>query len=153
MKIEKLIVHCSATREGQHITIDTIRDWHVNGRGWRDVGYNYIIYLDGTIKKGRADNVQGAHCKKFNSSSLGICYIGGVESDGKTPKDTRTCEQEESLESLLMTLKAIHTDSVVHGHNDFANKACPSFDATEEYKYISEIEYEKNSGMVRGECS
>ena len=51
MKIEKLIVHCSATREGQHITVDTIRDWHVNGRGWKDVGYHYIIYLDGTIKK------------------------------------------------------------------------------------------------------
>jgi len=125
MKIDKLIVHCSATREGQHITIDTIRDWHVNG--------------------GREDNVPGAHCKQFNRSSLGICYIGGVESDGKTPKDTRTQAQVDSLESLLLTLKAIHTDSVVHGHRDFANKACPSFDATEEYRYISEMEYEKNN--------
>jgi len=76
---------------------------------------------------------------------LGICYIGGVESDGKTPKDTRTQAQVDSLESLLLTLKAIHTDSVVHGHRDFANKACPSFDATEEYRYISEMEYEKNN--------
>ena len=76
---------------------------------------------------------------------MGICYIGGVEQDGKTPKDTRTNKQVDSLESLLLTLKAIHTDSVVHGHRDFANKACPSFDATEEYCYISEMEYEKNS--------
>ena len=66
MKIDKLIVHCSATREGQHITIDTIKDWHVKGRGWRDVGYHYVIYLDGTIKKGREDNVPGAHCKQYN---------------------------------------------------------------------------------------
>ena len=75
MKIEKLIVHCSATREGQHITVDTIRDWHVNGRGWRDVGYHYIVYLDGSIHKGRKDNVPGAHCRDYNRSSLGICYI------------------------------------------------------------------------------
>ena len=79
MKIEKLIVHCSATREGQDIDIDTIKDWHVNGRGWRDVGYHYVIKLDGTIQKGRMDNVPGAHCRKLNMSSLGICYIGGVE--------------------------------------------------------------------------
>jgi|TARA_R110000803_G_scaffold95632_2_gene163704 N-acetylmuramoyl-L-alanine amidase len=158
LKIEKLIVHCSATREGQHITVDTIRDWHVNGRGWNDVGYHYIIYLNGAIVKGREDNVPGAHCRQHNRSSLGICYIGGVESernsDGKyEAKDTRTCEQEEALENLLMTLKALHPKSIVHGHRDFANKACPSFDATKEYKYISEIDYEENSGMVRGECS
>ena len=145
MKVSKLIVHCSATREGQHIDVDTIRGWHVDGRGWRDIGYHYIVYLDGTIHKGREDNVPGAHCKDFNRSSLGICYIGGVESDGKTPKDTRTPEQKVSLENLLMTLKAMHPDSTVHGHRDFANKACPSFDATEEYCYISEIKYEKNN--------
>ena len=146
MKIDKLIVHCSATREGQHITIDTIRDWHVNGRGWRDVGYHYIVYLDGTIKKGREDNVPGAHCKQFNRSSLGICYIGGVESDGKTPKDTRTEAQKESLNHLLHTLKAMHPEAIIHGHRDFAAKACPSFDATSEYKPISnKYEDEENS--------
>tara|TARA_B110000196_G_scaffold224844_1_gene193752 strand:+ start:84 stop:539 length:456 start_codon:yes stop_codon:yes gene_type:complete len=148
--INKLIVHCSATREGQHISIDTIKDWHVNGRGWKDVGYHYVIYLDGRIKKGREDSVQGAHTKGHNKNSLGICYIGGVEaqrdSKGKWPaKDTRTCEQKESLKNLLMTLKAMHPDSIVHGHRDFSNKACPSFDATEEYDYISKTEYEKNN--------
>jgi N-acetylmuramoyl-L-alanine amidase len=145
MKIDKLIIHCSATREGQHISLETIKDWHVNGRGWSNVGYHYIIYLDGTIKKGRADNIPGAHCKDFNRKSLGICYVGGVEEDGKTPKDTRTTRQIDSLESLLLTLKAIHTDSTVHGHRDFSNKACPSFDATEEYSYISEMQYEKDN--------
>lgn len=144
-KIKRLIVHCSATRENQHITVDTIRDWHVNGRGWSDVGYHYVIYLDGTIAKGRADNRQGAHCLKSNPFSLGVCYIGGVELDGKTPKDTRTSEQKESLESLLKTLKAMHPEAIIHGHRDFANKACPSFDATSEYEYISNKEYEKNS--------
>ena len=129
--INKLIVHCSATREGQHISIDTIKDWHVNGRGWKDVGYHYVIYLDGRIKKGREDSVQGAHTKGHNKNSLGICYIGGVEEDGKHPKDTRTCEQKESLKNLLMTLKAMHSDIIVQGLSRRWHKACPSFDATE----------------------
>lgn len=137
MKIEKLIVHCSATREGKHIDIDTIRHWHVNERGWTDVGYHYIIYLDGTIVKGRQDDVPGAHTRGLNKSSLGICYIGGVENDGKTPKDTRTDAQKESLEHLLQTLKATYPEATIHGHNDFASKACPSFDATKEYKHIT----------------
>ena len=146
-KINKLIVHCSATREGQHITVDTIRDWHVKGNGWSDIGYHYIIYLDGTIVKGREDNVRGAHVKGNNTGSLGICYIGGVEEDGRTPKDTRTDAQKESLESLLKTLKAMHPKSVVYGHRNFASKACPSFDAMEEYEDISNtrFSYEENT--------
>ena len=137
MKINKLIVHCSATREGQHIDIETIRGWHVDGRGWSDVGYHYVIYLDGTIVKGRQDDVSGAHTYGHNKNSLGICYIGGVEQDGKTPKDTRTEEQKKSLTNLLITLKSIYGEDVkIHGHRDFAAKACPSFDATEEYKFI-----------------
>ncbi len=146
-KINKLIVHCSATREGQHITVDTIRNWHVKGNGWSDIGYHYIIYLDGTIVKGREDNVRGAHVKGNNTGSLGICYIGGVEEDGITPKDTRTDAQKESLESLLKTLKAMHPKSVVYGHRNFASKACPSFDAMKEYEDISNtrFSYEENT--------
>ena len=75
----------------------------------------------------------GAHCKGHNSKSIGICYIGGVEEDGKTPKDTRTEKQKDSLLLLLKTLKKSHPDATIHGHRDFANKACPSFDATAEY--------------------
>lgn len=142
MKIKKLIVHCSATREGQHIDIETIRGWHVDGRGWSDIGYHYVIYLDGTIAKGRKDDVSGAHTYGHNKNSLGICYIGGVEQDGKTPKDTRTDAQKESLEHLLQTLKALHPEASIHGHNDFASKACPSFDATAEYLHITNKKFE-----------
>jgi N-acetylmuramoyl-L-alanine amidase len=137
-KINKFIVHCSATREGQHIDVETIRDWHVNERGWSDIGYHYVIYLDGTIHNGRDVRRSGAHTKGQNTNSIGICYIGGVESDGKTSKDTRTDAQKEGLSMLLLDLKSEHCDGVVHGHRDFSSKDCPSFDATEEYKYISE---------------
>ena len=143
-KINKFIVHSSATRENQPISFETIKSWHVDERGWKDIGYHYIVHLDGRISKGRKDSAQGAHTSGHNHDSLGICYVGGVESDGKTPKDTRTCAQIETLECLLDTLKQIHTDAVVHSHNDFSEKACPSFDATGEYKHISEHNYEEN---------
>ena len=132
-KIDKLIVHCSATREGQYISVDTIRDWHVNGRGWNDIGYHFYIDLDGNIFKGRDIEKMGAHCKGQNRNSIGICYCGGVEEDGKTPKDTRNEKQKESLLAVLRTLKAMFPDSAIHSHRDFARKACPSYDATSEY--------------------
>ena len=81
--INEIIVHCSATREGQHIPVETIKKWHTEGRGWTDIGYHFYIELDGTIKKGRDIDKTGAHCKGHNRNSIGICYCGGVESDGK----------------------------------------------------------------------
>jgi len=138
-EINKIIVHCSATREGDDIDVATIRGWHVNERGWSDIGYHYVIYLDGSIHKGRDIRIQGAHTKGHNKDSIGICYIGGVEEDGKTSKDTRTDAQKESLTKLLLELKTIdYCGAIIHSHSDFSNKDCPSFDATGEYKYISD---------------
>ena len=133
--INKLIVHCSATREGINVSRDTIRDWHL-ARGFNDIGYHFYIDLEGNIHKGRDIAKIGAHSKGQNRSSIGICYCGGVESDGKTPKDTRNEAQKEALLCVLRTMKAMYPDAVIHSHRDFANKACPSFDATEEYKNL-----------------
>ena len=133
--INKLIVHCSATREGMNISRDTIRDWHL-ARGFNDIGYHFYIDLEGNIYKGRDIAKIGAHSKGQNRSSIGICYCGGVESDGKTPKDTRNEAQKEALLCVLRTMKAMYPNAVIHSHRDFANKACPSFDATEEYKNL-----------------
>jgi N-acetylmuramoyl-L-alanine amidase len=138
-KINSIIVHCSATPEGRDVNIETIRGWHVNERGWSDIGYHYVIELDGAIKKGRPINVQGAHTKGHNKDSIGICYVGGTEQDINIPKDTRTDAQKESLTKLLLELKTSdYCDAVIYGHRDFASKACPSFDAKKEYKYISD---------------
>ena len=133
-KINKLIVHCSATPEGRDVKTETIKDWHGNGNHWKDIGYHYVIELDGSIHKGRDENVIGAHCSGQNANSIGICYIGGVAKDGKTPKDTRTDAQKQSLLKLLKELKAKYPNATIHGHREFAAKACPSFDAKYEYK-------------------
>ena len=133
--VKEIIIHCSATREGQQVSVDTIRDWHL-AKGWNDIGYHFYIDLDGTINKGRDIDKMGAHCKGHNRNSIGICYCGGVEADGKTPKDTRTQEQKDSLLNVLKTLKAMYPEAVIYSHSEFAAKACPSFDATEEYENI-----------------
>ena len=135
-QIKEIIVHCSATREGQDIPVETIKDWHVNGRGWSDIGYHFYIDIKGDIFKGRDIAKIGAHCSGHNRNSIGICYCGGVESDGKTPKDTRNQKQKEALVAVLRTLKAMYPNAVIHSHKDFANKACPSFDATNEYENL-----------------
>ena len=133
--INEIIVHCSATAEGKDFTIDDIKRWHL-ARGFSDIGYHYIIYRDGSINKGRDESKIGAHCTGHNSYSIGVCYVGGVAKDGKTAKDTRTDAQKKSLLSLLRNLKMKYPQASIHSHKDYANKACPSFDATKEYSSI-----------------
>lgn len=132
-KINKLIVHCSATPEGRNVTVQEIDGWH-KARGWKGIGYHYVIYLDGSVHIGRDESKIGAHCTGQNSNSIGICYIGGVAKDCKTPKDTRTEAQKQSLLELLKKLKEKYPNATIHGHREFAAKACPSFDAKYEYK-------------------
>ena len=133
--IKELIVHCSATPEGKDYSVDTIRQWHLQ-RSFSDIGYHYVIYRDGSIHIGRDESIIGAHCIGHNTNSIGVCYIGGCASDGKTPKDTRTTEQKQSLVKLLKELKTKYPKASIHGHRDFSSKACPSFDATKEYSSI-----------------
>lgn len=127
--ISKIIIHCSDTPESTYFDIEDIRKWHIQERGWSDVGYHYVVLLDGEIQKGREDNKIGAHCYGHNSTSIGVCYIGG--GDGK---DTRTIEQKNSLIGLVKGLKEQYPDAVVFGHSDFSDKECPCFNAREEYK-------------------
>lgn len=133
--IKEIIVHCAATPEGKDFTVQQIRQWHLQ-RGFTDIGYHYVVYRDGSIHQGRNEAVSGAHTTGHNSISIGVCYIGGCASDGKTPKDTRTQAQKDSLLKLLKELKAKYPNAKIYGHRNFANKACPSFDAKEEYKNL-----------------
>ena len=130
--IKEIIVHCSATPEGRPHTVQDIRAWHKQ-RGFKDIGYHYVIYLDGSIHEGRSTKLTGAHCTGHNKNSIGVCYIGGMTADMKHPKDTRTEAQKKALRSLLKYLKQQHPQARIFGHRDFAAKACPSFDARREY--------------------
>ena len=133
--INEIILHCSATPEGKDFTVEQIRSWHLQ-RGFRDIGYHYVIYRDGSIHTGRPLAQVGAHCKRHNSHSIGICYIGGCVAKGKIPKDTRTPQQKQAIALLLKELHAKFPLATLHGHREFDNKACPSFDCHPEYDQI-----------------
>ncbi len=135
-KINRIIIHCSATKAGDDINAKTIKEWHVKGNGWSDIGYHYVIKLDGTVEKGRDESRSGAHVKGHNTDSIGICYVGGYSKDLQ-PEDTRTPEQKNSLKNLITELKHQYPDAEVFGHRDFTDlKSCPCFNARDEYRNI-----------------
>lgn len=129
--IDKIIVHCTATKEGMDVSAKTIDDWHKN-RGWQGIGYHFVIRLDGTIENGRPVEQIGAHVQGMNRNSIGIVYAGGLDQDRK-PKDTRTKKQKKAMDQLLQKLLNRFPDASIHGHNEFAAKACPCFDVRSEY--------------------
>ena len=133
-KIDKIIVHCADTPEGRDVRAEEIRRWH-KAKGWNDIGYHYVIDIDGTIEAGRDIAIAGAHTQGQNAPSIGICYVGGCDTKMQ-PKDTRTEAQKESLRLLIKFLKSKYKDAKVFGHRDFAQKACPCFDAKTEYEGI-----------------
>lgn len=124
-----IIVHCSATRPSMDIGVREIRQWHKSERDFLDVGYHFIIRRDGSIETGRQVNQVGAHTKGFNSTSIGICLVGGVNEKMK-PEDNFTPAQFSTLKGLVASLKEQFPDALsVKGHRDFdPKKACPSFD-------------------------
>lgn len=133
--ITEIIVHCTATPEGRNTTVEEITQWHKQ-RHFATIGYHYVVYLDGTIHEGRDVDIAGAHCLDHNTNSIGVCYVGGMDKNNKKAKDTRTELQKNALLNLLIDLKALYPKATIHGHRDFANKDCPSFNATLEYKRL-----------------
>lgn len=134
-KINEIIVHCTATPEGRPFSVAQIDQCH-RQRGFRCIGYHFVIYLDGSVHTGRPLAEVGAHCLGHNTNSVGVCYVGGLAKDGKTPKDTRTPQQKTTLRRLLIELHRQFPKAAIHGHRDFAAKACPCFDATKEYSNL-----------------
>ncbi|OUW18598.1 MAG: hypothetical protein CBD18_02360 [Opitutales bacterium TMED158] len=133
----KVILHCSATPEGRDITAADIKKWHLD-RGWADIGYHFVVRLDGTIERGRHLHLQGAHTKGHNHDSIGICYIGGVEeTDAPQPawvaKDTMTPEQETSVHYLMTAIRVLYGPIPMEGHNEHSKKACPSFHVADKF--------------------
>ena len=136
-KINEIIIHCTATPEGRDVMVEELRRWH-KARGFADVGYHYVIARDGEVKAGRKEETMGAHCSGRNAHSIGVCYVGGLDKSGKA-KDTRTEAQKASMAELVRQLCARYSLDIqkdVHGHREYAAKACPSFDVREWVKEL-----------------
>ncbi|MBD5205006.1 MAG: N-acetylmuramoyl-L-alanine amidase [Bacteroidales bacterium] len=156
--MDEIIVHCSASKEGKEVSSDSIDQLHkarkfssyVSGGKTHYIGYHFLIHLDGTIEECRPIAKMGCHASGHNARSIGICYIGGLDSK-EAIKDTRTSEQKEALVKLIKELKNRRpTIKRVMGHRDTSPdlngngviepfewiKGCPCFDAIKEYKDI-----------------
>jgi N-acetylmuramoyl-L-alanine amidase len=142
-RIDYIAVHCTATPEGVDKSVQKIREEHI-AQGWSDIGYHYVITRDGKIYPGRDVDLVGSHVAGYNSNSIGVVYVGGLEYkpgvayNKLQPKDTRTAAQKEALVSLLRDLRRLYPNAKIQGHRDFpkVNKACPSFDAKKEYSNL-----------------
>lgn len=133
-QIDKIIIHCTSTPAGRVVTVKDVDNWHKQ-RGFQGIGYHYLIGLKGEIWNGRPIEAIGAHTVGQNARSIGVCYVGGLDLQGK-PLDTRTDAQKRALITLLKSLKSQFPKAMIHGHREFAQKACPCFDAKNEYKNL-----------------
>ena len=146
--ITDIVIHCTATRAWQDFSADDIRRMH-KAQGWADIGYHYVVRLDGTIEPGRDVDKIGAHVSGHNVNSIGVVYVGGLDNQGKA-KDTRTENQKNALLNLLLDLRQLYPNARISGHRDFSPdlngngtiepwewiKECPCFDAKAEYRRI-----------------
>lgn len=151
-KIDSIIIHCSATKAGQDLRAKDIDRMH-RQRGFTQIGYNFVIDLDGTVEAGRPLSIDGAHCNtkgfsgvSYNKHSIGICYIGGLDVNGR-PTDTRTEAQKNALRDLVAKLCKEYNIIEVLGHRDASPdldgsgevepaeyiKVCPCFDVRSEF--------------------
>ena len=136
--ITHIVVHCTATPEGRPHSVADIRAWH-KAKGWSDIGYHWVVLLDGTVQMGRMEAMPGAHVANHNANSIGVVYVGGIDKGTFKPKDTRTAAQKKALLSILKELKTRYPTAMILGHRDFKGvaKACPSFDAKKEYATLT----------------
>jgi N-acetylmuramoyl-L-alanine amidase len=129
--INKIIIHCTATREGLDFDRSDIDRWHKE-EGYDCIGYHYVVCLNGDVQTGRPLEDVGAHARGYNTHSVGVCYVGGLDKD-RNPKDTRTEAQKTAMSNLIKMLKAKFPEAEVIGHCDVSNRDCPCFDAKKEY--------------------
>lgn len=139
-EISQLVVHCSATKPSLDVDAAMIDRWH-RTKGWRCIGYHYVIKRDGTIQRGRPLNEVGAHVANHNLNSVGICLAGGVNTNNKA-ENNFTKEQFGALADLLDVLKRRFPEAEILGHRDFpgVKKDCPSFDVRKWLKSMKSSE-------------
>ena len=142
-KISLIIIHCSASRSNQRFTVDMLKDCHNARFHGKGIGYHYYIERDGQLYQTRDENEVGIHARHYNAHSIGICYEGGLDENGKDT-DTRTPEQKAALIALLRSLKTDYPDAEIMGHCELegVHKACPCFSCQEYRDYFKTLETE-----------
>ncbi len=133
-RIDKIIIHSSATPPSMDIGAEEIDKWHKD-RGFRCIGYHFVIRRNGVLERGRDVGETGAHARGSNINSIGICWVGGVNYNGSKPEDNRTLKQKDSMIKLISAIVLLF-DVKILGHRNVSNTKCPSFDAKKEYSGV-----------------
>ena len=141
-RIDLIVIHCSATKPSQNFTVEDLESCH-KARGFQTIGYHYYITRDGQLHVCRPEEMIGAHARRYNVHSIGICYEGDLDEKGRAA-DTRT-PQKQTLVTLLRSLKYDYPDAQILGHRDlpWVTKRCPSFDAKSEYAHLTPLVLEQ----------
>ena len=140
-EIDEIVVHCTATNSKWFAdrpvedVVKEIRRWHVEERGWRDIGYHALLHRDGSVGYGRPVKESGAHVAKMNKHTIGVSLVGGRGCCADDAfSDNFTSEQADALRNLIEQYKKQFPSIVkVTGHNDYASKACPGFSVEDWY--------------------
>lgn len=128
-KITRVVFHCTAT--SQSATVSSIRDYWKKVLGWNNPGYHIIVTPDGSWTLLQEFNKIANGVAGINKDSIHISYIGGILSSGKAV-DNRTSKQKQIFETIYFTLKNKLPGVTFHGHNEFSNKACPSYNVKQD---------------------
>ena len=149
-KIKRIVVHCTEEPANAKRNKEYYRNFFFEVKGWKHYGYHAIVYQDGTWERlqpwptptaegGTIDkNTLANGAKGFNSDSMHIAYVGGIDPDTKKPTDTRTDEQKKTLRAIIAMWKVDYKVNIICGHRDLPNvkKACPCFDAIKTYRSV-----------------
>lgn len=134
-RIDLIVIHCADTYSRMDIGVKEIDQWHKE-RGWKGIGYHYVIRRDGTIETGRPESEVGAHVTGHNRFSIGVCWVGGRGEDD-TPQDNRTEMQKQALRSIINGLHSKYPNAIIVGHGDLDNKNCPCFNVQAEFGWLN----------------
>lgn len=116
-----VVLHHSLTKDGEVVDFSAIKRFHINTRGWRDIGYHYVIEMvngEPRTFKGRPEGTIGAHTLGYNHF-LGICIVGNYDKD-EVPKELLL-----ELYKLLDDIRDRYGEIIIHGHNEYSTKTCP----------------------------
>lgn len=130
--VRYLVLHCSATRCNSDYPPEQMFRDH-KARGFHTIGYHFYVRRDGTLTQHRKLLEVGAHCRPYNRCSIGICYEGGLDEQGR-PANTLTAPQFHTLSNLFKRLLQLFPDAMLMGHRDMRGaspKDCPCLDVRE----------------------
>ena len=145
-EIKRIFIHCTAGNQKQTLK-DLLTEF--KNKGWKNPGYHYVVFPDGTIEQLLPETEVSNGVQGYNSTSINIAYVGGIDKRGKAI-DNRTEAQKESLLSLLIALKERYPNAHIMGHRDIWGKdskkwkkMCPCFDAEAEYEFLDNVKLDK----------